>query len=69
MANKILIRLKPIDRLEIPNFEISSSSHETSFWHTTKSKRAKKITSQMIYIDVGDGCWRSNVLVTSLLCW
>ena len=21
------------------------------------------------YIDVGDGCWRPNVLVTSLRCW
>ena len=21
------------------------------------------------YIDVGDGCWRQNVLVTSLRCW
>ena len=21
------------------------------------------------YIDVGDGCWRPNVLVTSLTCW
>ena len=21
------------------------------------------------YIDVGDGCWRPNMLVTSLRCW
>ena len=23
----------------------------------------------MGYMDVGDRCWRSNVLVTSLRCW
>ena len=25
--------------------------------------------SQRGYIEVGDGCWRSNVLVTSFGCW
>ena len=29
----------------------------------------KSITDIKGYIDVGDGCWRPNVLVTSLRCW
>ena len=30
----------------------------------------RRITLDMIgYIDVGDGCWRPNVLVTRFGCW
>ena len=48
---------------------------------TTKefTKRSHEYSKQVInffkcypklgYIDVGDGCWRPNELVTSLRCW
>ena len=30
---------------------------------------SKELAEYPGYIDVGDGCWRPNVLVTSLRCW
>ena len=51
-------------------------------WTGLEIEIMKKLTAEIVdspfsidfkalfgYIDVGDGCWRSNVLVTSLRCW
>ena len=46
--------------------------HESS---PTFSRQPQDVTNHIVtlsicgYIDVGDGCWRPNVLVTSLRCW
>ena len=36
---------------------------------TNNGKGGKYRANHVSYIDVGDGCWRPNVLVTSLRCW
>ena len=42
-----------------------SGAPPTSFFLGLKMFRANHVS----YIEVGDGCWRPNVLVTSLRCW
>ena len=54
MTNKILIRLKPFDRLEIPNLEISSPSHcNFTFFRCYEVKKTETATS-MLVTDVED---------------
>ena len=56
------------ERVDLPRFE------PVFLFHLTKTSfefNFIMINFIMIngYIDVGDGCWRPNVLVTSLRCW
>ena len=54
MTNKILIRLKPFDRLEIPNLEISSPSHcNFTFFRCYEVEKTETATS-MLVTDVED---------------
>ena len=40
-----------------------------SYQRTIWSRQIKSRPSSEGYIDVGDGCWRRNVLGTTLRCW
>ena len=52
----------------IESFENSKILNKIVYGFSTKSLAPRR-WDQYGYIDVGDGCWRPNVLVTSLRCW
>ena len=62
----------------LPIFGWCGSTEQTDIplptWDQTKNSRHALFRELVLsihsgYIDVGDGCWRRNVLVTTLRCW
>ena len=51
------------------NWHHSSFSVCDGFCDTRCATVATLLSTSDGYINVGDGCWRPNVLVTSLRCW
>ena len=65
----------PLDNIQFdivePNYKIKMTSklNSKSDNRTYYNYRNNSHKSRIGYIDVGDGCWRPNVLVTRFGCW
>ena len=51
------------------SFETSSAKESICFSLWKTQKHQSSTDSSTGYINIGDGCWRRNVLATTLRCW
>ena len=60
--------LSPMDLF---NDIFTGSTDLTNFLNDYNCKESDNISLRSVfsYIDVGDGCWRQNLLVTNIKCW